>query len=104
MLIESVKGEIIRVPQIKEIAQARRHGNLQPGSYMHLLRTDKDDKAVYQLQDYGDAETLLSKQFITENAARLERVVPSGIGGWLGRLRASVTETRGPEYTTSRTR
>lgn len=92
MILESVRGELLRVPQVREIAQARQNGNLEPGRYIRIKRVPGDaDKSSYVVWDCGDAEALLREPiFLAENAKRLAGEIPDGWAGWLGQLRKSV--------------
>jgi hypothetical protein len=87
-LIETVQGEMVRLPHSKEMAAARHHGNLQPGAYIRVRQTGQDQ---WNVVEYGDADLVLSdSRFLRENAGRLAEIVPTGYDGWLGRLRGAV--------------
>jgi len=91
-LIETVQGEMIRLPHSKEMAAARHHGNLQPGAYIRVRRTGQEQ---WNIVEHGNADLLLSdSQFLRENAGRLAELVPTGYEGWLGRLRRAVDQAR----------
>ncbi len=108
-LVESVTGAIFRIPQTREIADARRHGNLEPGHYLRIKRippsAGNNSRSTYEVSDFGDAEELLQNPFfLEEHAGRLSEIVQDGWGGWLGRLRIAVMaskrdQKRGPALT-----
>lgn len=86
-LIETIQGEIVRLPHVKEIAGARKYGQLEPGRYVSVSRVDDG----FRIQDSGDSDQLLSDQtFMLTNRERLSKVVPNGFPGWLGSLRKAV--------------
>lgn len=97
-LVETIQGELVRIPHVKEIAGARKFGSLAPGNYMRLQRADDG----FQVEDFGDAALLVSdRKFLAEHGQRLREQVTSAYGGWLGQLRASVApvkEDRKPGY------
>lgn len=86
-LIETVQGEIVRLPHVKEIAGARKYGQLEPGRYLRVTRRSDG----FRIEDFGDADLALSNPgFLAANRERLKGVVPSGFPGWLGELRKAV--------------
>jgi hypothetical protein len=97
-LVESVQGEMVRLPHSREFGIARQHGNLQPGCYVRVQRADDGS---WNVTEHGDAELLLAdRAFLRENATRLAAAVPTGFGGWLGGLRAAIEheKSRGQAY------
>ena len=89
-LIETVQGEILRVPHVRELANARQRGQLDPGRYMKIQKTDQG----FKVEDFGDSDQLLADQtFVIANRERLAKVVPEGFPGWLGALRRVVDGT-----------
>lgn len=91
VLLESIRGEVVQIPQVREFEELRQHGGLKAGSYLRLnAQRDQAGKPRFNAVDLGDAMTLLSDQaFLSENAARLLSEMPEGWGGWLGNLRGA---------------
>jgi hypothetical protein len=89
VLLESICGEVVQIPQVREFVELRQHGGLKAGSYLRLTAgQDPAGKLRFDAVDLGDAMALLSDQaFLSENAARLAKEMPEGWGGWLGNLR-----------------
>ena len=84
VLLESIWGEVVQIPQVREFVELRQHGGLKAGSYLRLTA----GKLRFDVVDLGDAMALLSDQaFLSDNAARLAKEMPEGWGGWLGNLR-----------------
>lgn len=90
MLLESISGEVLRVPQVSEIAKLRQAGRLTPGHYMVLNRVPgvEGKRSTYTVDDQGAAELLTSSEaFLAANAQRMANSIPDGWGGWLGQMR-----------------
>ena len=104
MMVESIQGEIVQIPQTKEIAKARKHGNLEPGAYVMIKRTSADDDpAEFSVQEEGDADGVSHKtEFIAARADRILSGVPEYCGGWLGKMRSAALEAVRAKNTQSR--
>jgi hypothetical protein len=95
MLIESVRGEVLQVPQTNEVVRERRNGDLPPGTYVRIRKTSSEgDSARFRVTNEGDANLLLTNtEFLKWNAGRLAQLLSAGYGGWLGQMREVVQET-----------
>jgi hypothetical protein len=94
MLLESIDGKILQLSHTKEIAEARHHGNLEPGSYIRLVRTNDKDFAV---TDYGEAVRLLGDPwFLDAHALRLQDRVSGDWSGWLGDFQKAIKQRLEP--------
>jgi type IV secretory pathway VirD2 relaxase len=95
VLVESIRGEVLQIPQVKEIVELRRRGGLQAGSYLRMTgQRDAAGKPYFEIADLGEARLLLSDQaFLSQNASRLVMEMPEGWSGWLGNLRESALQT-----------
>ena len=94
VLVESIRGEVVQIPQVREFIELRQRGALKAGSYLCMTaQRDSTGKLHFDAADLGDAMMLLSDQaFLSENAARLVTERPEGWGGWLGHLRGSALQ------------
>jgi hypothetical protein len=85
-----------------EIEAARRHGQLQPGSFVSLRAEGARRKLT--ITDYGNAEALLSNTRKLHSVARevLNEGGTDGVadwGGWFGRFHVAIAQA---EHTISR--
>ena len=95
VLVESIRGEVIQIPQVREFIELRQQGRFQAGSYLRLMaQRDPQGKWWFEAQDLGDAHSLVTDPaFLQENAARLLGEMPEGWSGWLGELRQAALAT-----------
>jgi type IV secretory pathway VirD2 relaxase len=88
VLIESVRGEVVQIPQVREFVEARKRGQLPAGAYARIRARQEAEKLRFDVADLGDANALLAdSQFLQANAAHLAATMPDGWSGWLGELR-----------------
>lgn len=100
-LIEGVDGIAYYVPHDDAIMRARANGQLQVNAFVQL-RTDTAPSggAMRTVEDFGDAEQILSDRQYLRSAVR--RLVQRGIldspsqrwSGWLGRYQAAIGRER----------
>jgi hypothetical protein len=87
VLVESINGEVLQVPHVREIDQARHHGQLQPGAYIQVKKST-DDPPTFSVLELGEADSLLlDSAWLRKNGGRLAAGIPQQFGGWLGKLR-----------------
>lgn len=98
-LLESVEGELVRLSQNREMAQARQRGELQPGHYLRMEKLESEEeggRASYYVEDCGEAQELLRDPlFFRVHASRLAEKVQHRFGGWLGEMRHQVNRENG---------
>jgi hypothetical protein len=95
VLVESIRGEIVQIPQVREFIELRQQGHGKAGSYLRLVaQRDPEGKWVFEAQDLGDAHALVADPaFLHQNASRLLVEMPEGWSGWLGELRQAAFMT-----------
>jgi type IV secretory pathway VirD2 relaxase len=94
LLVESIRGEVLQIPQVREIEDLRQRGQLQAGAYVRVRTHRAADKLAFDVEDLGDAMALLSDgPFLNANAAQLAAAIPEGWSGWLGELRRVAQKT-----------
>ena len=92
--MESIRGEVLQIPQVREVVELRNRGHLEPGAYVRIAGRMVEDKPAFDVEDLGDAAVLVSDtSFLKANAARLLADMPEGWSGWLGQLRSAAQET-----------
>lgn len=94
VLVESIRGEVLQIPQVPEFEELRQRGGLKSGSYLRMsAERDSSGQLHFETVDLGDATKLLSDHaFLSQNAARLLTEMPDGWRGWLGNLRNSALQ------------
>ena len=95
VLVESIRGEVVQIPQVREFIELRQQGHFKAGSYLRLMaQHDPKEKGGFEAQDLGDAHSLVTDPaFLHENAARLVGEMAEGWSGWLGELRQAALAT-----------
>jgi hypothetical protein len=95
VLVESIRGEVVQVPQVREIVDLRQHGHLKAGAFVRIVaQHDPTGKLAFDIKDLGDATALLSDtNFLNANAAQFVTDMPEGWSGWLGELRRAALQT-----------
>jgi type IV secretory pathway VirD2 relaxase len=89
-LVEGTDGQVHYFPQTSELEELRRTGGLSSNTFVRIEKVlGSDQRAVFEVQDLGDAEELLNnKQHFRSVARRLgQGAIPFDVGwkGWLGR-------------------
>ena len=95
LMLEGTDARIHFVYYTPEIAEARSRGGLKPNSFIRLRTRFAEKKPVLEIQEFGDAETvLLNRKYVRQFARSVTRrgVIPEedGWGGWLGRYQTAV--------------
>lgn len=94
MLVESVRGEVLQIPQVRELVDLRKLGHLKAGAYIRIAAQKIEDRRTFDIQDLGDAESLVSNaEFLEANARQLLADMQEGWSGWLGELRSAAEKT-----------
>ena len=53
MLVESVGGEVLQIPQVREITESRKRGQLKAGAYLRITAQKLDDKRAFDIRRFG---------------------------------------------------
>jgi hypothetical protein len=94
LLVESIGGEVLQIPQVREVAELRQRAQLKAGAYVRVAVRNVEENRVFDIEDLGDAVALVSDTaFLDANAARLLAMMPEGWSGWLGELRRAAEQT-----------
>jgi type IV secretory pathway VirD2 relaxase len=95
LLLEGTDARVHFIHYTTEIEQARARGKLRVNSFARFRRTVVGQESAMQIEDLGDAESLLNKRGQLGATARnlIKRgIIPTedGWGGWLGRYQAAL--------------
>jgi type IV secretory pathway VirD2 relaxase len=95
LMLEGTDARIHFIHYTGEIEQARARGELRANSFVRIRRTVVDRESALQIEDFGDAESILNQRGHLDPTARnlIKRgILPSedGWGGWLGRYQAAL--------------
>jgi hypothetical protein len=119
LMLEGTDARIHFIRYSTEIERARARGELKTNSFVRFRRILVDQESTLQIEDLGDAESILNNRRHLDATARalIKRgILPAedGWGGWLGRyqtaLRRAAMELeyplsgRDPEKTRDRSR
>jgi len=97
LMLEGTDAKVHFVPYTREMEGARRGGKLKTNSFVRF-RKRREGVAAVEIDDFGDAETLLRNPRHLGEAARqiLKRgdmPTEDGWGGWLGKYQAALCQT-----------
>jgi type IV secretory pathway VirD2 relaxase len=95
LMLEGTDARVHFIHYTTEIEQARARGKLRVNSFARFRRMIVGQESTLQIEDLGDAESLLNKRGQFDATARnlIKRgIIPTedGWGGWLGRYQAAV--------------
>ena len=95
LILESTGAKVYFVDYTPEMEQAHSRGEMRVNSFVRLETSAASGTMTMDLQDLGDAESLLSNHSYFANAARAllnREILPReyGWGGWLGRYQAAL--------------
>jgi hypothetical protein len=97
LMLEGTDARVHYLYYTPEMEAARSAGGLRTNSFVQLRKVFTEDHPALQIDEFGDAESILRKKLhLRETAQRLIRrgVVPKddGWNGWLGRYQKAVAE------------
>jgi type IV secretory pathway VirD2 relaxase len=96
VMVESITGEVLQVPHVREVDRARHHGQLHPGSYVRVKKTGDEPPSFSVLEDGAAESLLLDSTWLRKNGARLSQTIPARLGGWLGKMREASAAAAAP--------
>jgi hypothetical protein len=97
MLLEGTDANVHYILHDARVQSARHEGKLRPGSFISVRRRSAGSRLA--IQDFGDAEALLSGTGKLETLTR-SLLTASGVdgsadwGGWLGRLQSAFADAK----------
>lgn len=94
-MLEGTDARVRHIYYTPEMEQARNRGGLKANSFVRLRKIFVDKRYLLEIEELGDAETVLSnRRWLRETARKLIRngIIPEedGWGGWLGRYQAAL--------------
>jgi hypothetical protein len=97
LMLEGFDARIHYVEYTREMEEARARGELRTNSFVRLRRIPINEESTLDIEDLGDAQTLLTngRYFQTQAKAMLKRgilPVEDGWGGWLGKYQATLKQ------------
>jgi hypothetical protein len=97
VLIEGTDAKVHLVYYSPALENARSRGQLRPNSFVRLRQQLENGRPVLQVDDFGDAEKIISNRRYLEATVRplVKRgVMPAedGWGGWLGRYQTALAK------------
>ena len=94
MLLEGTNASVHYILHDAQLQAARHQGELRPGSFICLRRGGPRFRLA--IQDFGDAEALLSDKPKLDAVARShpDTSVSTDWGGWLGRFHATIVDAQ----------
>jgi hypothetical protein len=73
VLLQSIRGEVVQIPQVREFLELRQHGGLKSGSYLRLtVRRDQGEKLRFDAVDWATPW----------RSCRTRRFYPKMLLGW----------------------
>ena len=95
LMLEGTDARIHFIHYTTEIEQARARGELHANSFVRFRRTGVDQESALNIEELGDAESILNQRGHLDPKARnlIKRgILPTedGWGGWLGRYQAAL--------------
>lgn len=95
-MLESTGAKVYFVHYTPEIEEARSRGELRVNSFVQM-RNISASRTLLDVQDFGNAEALLTNPQYFRNAAKSllnhgRTPTEDGWGGWLGRYHAKLAE------------
>jgi hypothetical protein len=98
LMLEGTDAKVYFVHYAPEMEKARSRGELQVNSFVRLRNLSTNGAVILDVEDLGNAESLLSnRSYFTNTASKLLNlgIAPTedGWGGWLGRYQAALAKT-----------
>jgi type IV secretory pathway VirD2 relaxase len=98
LMLESTDAKVYFVHYTPEIEEARSRGELRVNSFVRMRNFSVSTAGLLDIQDLGNAQTLLTnRQYFTNAAKNLlkQGIMPTedGWGGWLGRYQAALVRS-----------
>jgi type IV secretory pathway VirD2 relaxase len=95
LMLEGVDARVHFIEYTPEMEAARARGELRTNAFVRFRRMPTQERAAVQIQDFGNAESLLqNRNYFADKARQLLRngIVPveDGWGGWLGQYQSSL--------------
>ena len=95
LMVEGTDARVHFIPYSTEVEQARARGELNTNSFVRFRRIGADEESALQIENVGDAESILHHKGHLEAAAKalIKRgLLPTedGWGGWLGRYQTAL--------------
>jgi type IV secretory pathway VirD2 relaxase len=96
-MVEGTDGKVHHVYSNFQADELRRRGGIRPNSFVQLRRVDLDGEQAMDVQDFGNAESLLGNAAHFDEAAkrlggRRRSASAQRYSGWLGRYRDALDE------------
>ncbi len=100
LMLEAVDARVHFIEYTAEMEAARACGELRPNAFVRFRRTPTHERATLQIEDFGDAESLLHNgNYFVNKARQLLRngtvPVEEGWGGWLGQYQRALKDAAG---------
>jgi hypothetical protein len=97
LMLEGTDARVHYIPYTPEIEDARNRGQLRTNSFIRLRRGLVGDAPLIEVEDLGDADSVLrNKHYLRQAASQLSQrgIVPeeAAWGGWLGRYQIAVRQ------------
>jgi Protein of unknown function (DUF3363) len=97
LMLEGVDARVHFIEYTPEMEAARARGELRTNAFVRFRRTSTQERGGVQIQEFGNAESLLqNRNYFANKARQLLRngIVPleGGWGGWLGQYQSAVKQ------------